>query len=106
MNDDQVRVTDGDLLEVKGDWPCVPGQKIFFERILMAGSGEFTLLGRPTIPPNLVQVEATCVEKRINDTPRVRFRNPRAPRKPALSFTREICVMFRINTVSISPELE
>jgi large subunit ribosomal protein L21 len=94
------------LLEVVGDWACTPGQEIIFEKVLSAGSEDFTLLGRPTIPTGLVKVKATCVEKRINDSPFVRFRNPRAPRKPALSFRREKCVVFRINEINISPTLK
>ena len=63
VNDEQVRVTDNDLIEASGDWPVKPGQQIYFEKILLAGSKDFTLLGRPTIPANLVSVCATCVEK-------------------------------------------
>merc|ERR1712227_1157376 len=103
--DDQFRVTDNDLIEASGDWPVKLGQQIYFEKILLAGSKDFTLLGRPTIPGNLVTVSATCVEKRNNDEAKVRFLNPRAPRKPALSFKREIKTIFRINEVKFSANL-
>ncbi|CBY23076.1 unnamed protein product [Oikopleura dioica] len=101
----QVRVTDGDLLEVPADWPCRAGDQIKFENVLSAGSTDFTLVGRPTISSDIVEVIGTCVEKRINETPFVRFRNPRAPRKPALSFKREIYTTFRINSVNLKPIL-
>lgn len=122
-----MRVTDGDLLEVPADWPCRAGDQIKFENVLSAGSTDFTLVGRPTISSDIVEgnknstmttwlyfrqihypffsVIGTCVEKRINETPFVRFRNPRAPRKPALSFKREIYTTFRINSVNLKPIL-
>ena len=55
VESNQVRVTNGDLLEVPADWPCKAGDEIKFEHVLTAGSTDFTLVGRPTISSEIVE---------------------------------------------------
>lgn len=61
----QWRVTDGDLLMVEGVYPTDVGDVIRLEKILLLGSKDFTLMGRPILRPDLVRVEATVVEKSL-----------------------------------------
>ena len=62
INDEQLRVTDNDLIEIKADWQIKTGQQINLEKVLCAGSVDFTLIGRPILPRSTVTVMATCVQ--------------------------------------------
>lgn len=64
----QVRVTDGDLVMVEGVSPTNVGDIIRLEKVLLVGSKDFTLLGRPILRPDLVRIEATVVEKSLTHT--------------------------------------
>lgn len=72
----QRRVTDGDLIMVEGTHPTNVGDVIRAEKVLLLGSRDFTLLGRPLLRPDLVRVEATVVEKSLTHTKTI-FRNRR-----------------------------
>ena len=79
----QRRVTDGDLIMIEAAHPANVGDVIRAEKVLLLGSRDFTLLGRPLLRPDLVRVEATVVEKSLTHTKTV-FRNRR--RKNTRSF--------------------
>lgn len=64
----QRRVTDGDLVMVEGMYPPRVGDVIRAEKVLLVGSRDFTLLGRPLLRPDLVRVEATAVENSLSHT--------------------------------------
>lgn len=64
----QIRVTDGDLIMIEGVSPVNVGDVIRLEKILLVGSKDFTLLGRPTLRQDLVKIEATVVEKSLTHT--------------------------------------
>lgn len=64
----QTRVTDGDLIMVEGTHPTNVGDIIRVEKVLLVGSKDFTLLGRPLLRPDMVRVEATVVEKSLTHT--------------------------------------
>lgn len=72
----QRRVTDGDLIMIEGTHPANVGDVIRAEKILLLGSKDFTLLGRPLLRPDLVRVEATVVEKSLTHT-KTHFRKRR-----------------------------
>lgn len=72
----QFRVTDGDLIMIEGFHPTSVGDVIRAEKILLVGSRDFTLLGRPILRPDLVRVEATAVEKSLTHT-KTHFRKKR-----------------------------
>ena len=67
---------------------------------------DFTLVGRPIVPRNLVQVMATCVQIRPRDEAYMTFINPRAPRQPRNKFFRDTFITLRVNFVDIKPALE
>jgi large subunit ribosomal protein L21 len=64
----QHKLTAGDVLMVNHDVGAKPGQKIKLEKILLVGSKDFTLIGRPLLPRDLLSVEATVVEKNLSQT--------------------------------------
>ena len=51
---------------VLDDIGATNGQRIRLEKILLVGSSDFTLVGRPLLPRDLVNVEATVVEKSLS----------------------------------------
>jgi len=105
-NGKQIRVTDHDLVEIEADWSILPNQEINFEKIVLVGSEDFSLVGRPIIPRNLCSVTAKCVEVKPRDHPRVQFMNPRAPRRPKISFSRKKNLVFRILSIKVNSNLE
>lgn len=72
----QFRVTDGDLVMVEGFQPTLVGDVIRAEKVLLVGSKDFTLLGRPLLRPDMVRIEATVVEKSLTHT-KTHFRKKR-----------------------------
>jgi len=102
---EQYRVTDHDLVEVPVDWNIEPNQRIKLEKVIMVGSEDFTLAGRPIVPRNIATVDAICVAVNYTESPRVTFYNPRAPRRPGTDFIREKKVILRIEKVSVKPNL-
>ncbi len=64
----QRRVTDGDLIMIDGTHPTEVGDVIRAEKVLLVGSRDFTLFGRPLLRPDLVRVEGTVVEKSLTHT--------------------------------------
>ena len=61
----QHKLTDGDILMVLKDLGASLGQRIRIEKVLLVGSKDFSLIGRPLIPRDLINVEATVVEKSL-----------------------------------------
>ena len=64
----QHKVTSGDILMVNHDIGAKPGQRIKLDKVLLIGSKDFTLMGRPLLPKDLHLVEATVVEKNLSQT--------------------------------------
>lgn len=69
----QWRVTDGDLVVVEGYWPPNIGDKIKLDKVLLAATKDFSLIGRPLVQPGLVTVTATVISKGLSHT-RVHFK--------------------------------
>ena len=44
------------------------GTRITLDKVTLVGSTDFTLMGRPVLPRDLVRVEATVVEKNLSKT--------------------------------------
>ena len=62
----QHKLTAGDLLMTNHDIGAPLGARIRLDKILMIGAKDFSLLGRPLLPKDLVRVEATVVEKSLS----------------------------------------
>ena len=58
----------GDLLAVQKDVPVGVGECIKLEKCLLVGAADWSLVGRPLLNRDLVQVEATVVEKTMSQT--------------------------------------
>ena len=55
------------------------GTRIRLEKALLVGSKDFTLIGRPLLPRDLIRITATVVEKALSHT-KVTFMNRRKER--------------------------
>lgn len=100
----QWRVTDGDLLVVEGYWPPNIGDKIKLEKVLVAGTKDFSLIGRPLVQPGLVNVTATIISKGLSHT-RTHFKKKRRKQFMRINFQRAQQTMLRINSVDIANKI-
>ncbi|KAL0277291.1 UNVERIFIED_CONTAM: hypothetical protein PYX00_004629 [Menopon gallinae] len=97
----QFKVTDEDLIVVDGYWPPTVGDKIRLEKVLLVGSKNFTLIGRPLLPQDQVSVYATIIEKTMTPTilwfamrRRKRYKKTRLYRIPQ--------TFIRINSIDVN----
>ncbi|KAJ0180244.1 hypothetical protein K1T71_003648 [Dendrolimus kikuchii] len=100
----QWRVTDGDLLVVEGYWPPNIGDKIRLDKVLLAGSKDISLIGRPLVQPGLVNVTATIISKGLSHT-RTHFKKKRRKQFMRINFQKAQQTMLRINAVEIANKI-
>jgi large subunit ribosomal protein L21 len=101
----QHKLTAGDVLMVNHDVGAKPGQKIKLEKVLLVGSKDFTLIGRPLLPKDLLSVEATVVEKNLSQTKIAqKFRKRQNYLK--YYFNREYQTTLRINHIEIVKKID
>ena len=100
----QFKVTEGDVIIVEGYWPPTCGDKINLDKVLVLGAPNFTLIGRPLIQSNLVDVHATVIEKTLSHS-KVNFKKKRRKQYKQINFYRIHQTMLRINKVGFAGEL-
>ncbi|XP_027235494.1 large ribosomal subunit protein bL21m [Penaeus vannamei] len=98
-------VTQEDLLIVQGVFPPSIGDVIRLEKVLCVGGQDFTLFGRPLLRKDLVNVEATVVEKTLSHC-RIYFYNRRRKNSRKTKFNRETHTLLRINRVEIMQKID
>ena len=59
-------MTEGDIILVRKYFPAEVGARVKIERVLLVGSENLTLVGRPVLDRDLVHVEATVIEKTLS----------------------------------------
>lgn len=97
-------MTDGDLLVVEGYWPPNVGDKIKLDKVLLAATKDFSLIGRPLVQPGLVTVNATVISKGLSHT-RTHFKKKRRKQFMRINFQRAQQTMLRINSVDIASNI-
>ncbi|XP_035893593.1 39S ribosomal protein L21, mitochondrial [Anopheles stephensi] len=100
----QFKITSGDIIVVEGYWPPENGDKLRLDKVLLAGSKDFSLIGRPLLTPGLVDVQATIIEKTLSHT-RTHFRKKRRKQYTRINFYRTQQTMIRINSIDITRKL-
>ncbi|XP_046917646.2 mitochondrial ribosomal protein L21 [Dermatophagoides farinae] len=90
-----------DIFAVQTAIPADIGERIKLEKCLLVGNENFTLIGRPILNRDLVQVEATIVEKTMTQTDMNMFHIPRKHGFKRYRFKREPLTMLRINNITI-----
>uniref|UniRef100_A0A182PLX8 Large ribosomal subunit protein bL21m n=1 Tax=Anopheles epiroticus TaxID=199890 RepID=A0A182PLX8_9DIPT len=97
----QFKITSGDIIVVEGYWPPEGGDRLRLDKVLLAGSKDFSLIGRPLLAPGMVDVQATIIEKTLSHT-RTHFRKKRRKQYMRTNFYRTPQTMIRINSIDIT----
>lgn len=100
----QFKVTDGDIILVEGYWPPTTGDKIRIDKVLVAGSKDFTLIGTPILKPGIVDIQATVIEKTLTHT-KTNFRKKKQKQYMRINFVRNQNTMIRINSIELKGQM-
>merc|ERR1712002_1246555 len=98
-------VTPEDLIIVNGTFPPNIGDKIRLEKVMCVGGRDFTLYGRPLLSKDLVNVEATVVEKNLSHAS-VDFYSWRRHNSRRTKFSRDTHTLLRINRIDIMQKID
>ncbi|TRY73951.1 hypothetical protein TCAL_05556 [Tigriopus californicus] len=101
----QFKVTPGDLIMLNHDLGIIPGSKIVLDKVLLVGGRDFSLIGRPVLPRDLVQIDATVVEKALSK-PIFHFFTGRRIKQARMRFHRERQTTIRINNIILKCPIE
>lgn len=99
----QFKVTPNDLVVVSRLQADI-GESIFLEKVLLAGSENFTLLGTPILNPSIVRVTATVVEHG-RAAKIVIFKKKRRKNYKRKKGYRQDNTTLRINGIELKPAL-
>lgn len=97
----QFKVTDNDLVLVDGYWPPNVGDRVKLQKVLLVGGKDFTLIGRPVLDTETVNVTATVVDKDLSHT-RTHFERIKRKQYMRINFVRKEITALRINSVNIT----
>ncbi|XP_063800422.1 large ribosomal subunit protein bL21m [Pseudophryne corroboree] len=100
----QWKVTNEDLIFIRGSYEAQCGERIRLEKILLVGSDNFTLVGKPLLGKDLVRVEATVIEK-TESHPKINMKFWRRHGYQKTRITIDPLIILRINTIEIAPVL-
>lgn len=91
----------GDIISTQKAIPAEVGEKIKLEKCLLLGNADFTLVGRPVLNRDLVQVEATVIEKTMSQTYFNMYSIPRNRGYRRYRFFRNPLSMLRISEITV-----
>ncbi|XP_041790217.1 39S ribosomal protein L21, mitochondrial [Chelmon rostratus] len=100
----QWKVTNEDLILIENHIDAECGERIRMEKVLLVGSEDFTLIGRPLLGKELVRVEATVIEK-TESWPKVHMRFWRRHRFQRKKIVIQPQTVLRINSIELAPRL-
>lgn len=98
-------VKEGDLIYFYKDIPASTGDRIKIEKCLLFGNQNFTLIGRPLLDRNSVNIEATIIEKGMSHTHMGLIHKPRTHKFRRWYFQRFPFTVLRFNEVKITKSL-
>ncbi|ELT88350.1 hypothetical protein CAPTEDRAFT_56706, partial [Capitella teleta] len=98
----QRKVTTEDLILVGKRIEADVGDRIILNKVLLVGSKDFTLLGRPVLHQDVVKVEATVVEKTLT-RPIIRSYYRRRKKFRRFKLQRFPQSVLRINSIQLNP---
>jgi large subunit ribosomal protein L21 len=101
----QFKVTDNDLVLIDGYWPPNVGDRIKLQKVLLVGGMDFTLIGRPVLNPDTVNITATVVDKDLSHT-RTNFKRIKRKQYMRINFIRKEITTLRINSVNITQDID
>lgn len=97
----QYLFTEGDYIMIMKYFNIDIGTRIKLEKVMLVGGDNFTLLGRPVLDRDLVNVEATVVEKTMSNTINQVHMVPRRANYRRWRFDRLPLTILRINSIRI-----
>ncbi|KAM4617776.1 large ribosomal subunit protein bL21m [Discoglossus pictus] len=100
----QWKVTNEDLVLFPFVVEAECGDRIRLEKILLVGSDDFTLVGKPLLGKDLVRVDATVIEK-TNSFPKITMKFWRRHRYQKKTIVHQPETILRINSIEIAPVL-
>nr|XP_033784278.1 39S ribosomal protein L21, mitochondrial isoform X2 [Geotrypetes seraphini] len=100
----QWKVTNEDLILIQQFVDVECGDRIRLEKVLLVGSDDFTLIGKPLLGLDLVRIEATVVEK-TDSCPKIWMKFWRRHRYRKKKIFIHAQTLLRINTIEIAPNL-
>lgn len=68
IGNEQRKVTTEDIICKVDEFHPTVGDRIRFEKVLLVGSSDFTVIGRPILSPHFVRVEGMVIEKTLSQT--------------------------------------
>ncbi|GAB1607524.1 39S ribosomal protein L21, mitochondrial-like [Argonauta hians] len=99
----QRKVTQEDMIIVEGSFPPDIGDRIRLEKVLLVGSKDFSLVGRPILSQNIVRVEATVIEKTLSHSKvRLKYRPRKHDRK--FKLLKSLYSVLVINSIEVNPK--
>ena len=101
----QFKVTAGDIILVEGYWQPNIGDKIRLDKVLVVGAKDFSIIGRPIVQKELVDVQATIVEKSLTHT-KTHFKKKRRKQYQRINFHRSPTTIVRINSIEFNSKLD
>ncbi|KAK6985794.1 39S ribosomal protein L21 mitochondrial [Biomphalaria glabrata] len=96
----QHKVTAGDIIAVRLNFPPNVGDRIRLEKVLAVGGKDFTLFGQPMLSRDVVRVDATVVEKTLSHSRIWRVYQKRKSFQRFHLF-RELYTMLVINSIQV-----
>ncbi|XP_073460661.1 large ribosomal subunit protein bL21m isoform X1 [Aquarana catesbeiana] len=100
----QWKITDEDLVLIHVPVEAQCGDRIRLEKVLLVGSDNFTLIGKPLLGKDLVRVEATVIEK-TESHPKINMKFWRRHRYQKKKIIVTPQTILRINSIEIAPVL-
>ncbi|XP_028649366.1 39S ribosomal protein L21, mitochondrial [Erpetoichthys calabaricus] len=100
----QWKVTNEDLILIENHIDAECGERICLEKVLLVGSENFSLIGRPLLGKDLVRVEATVIEK-TECSPKVHMVFWKRHRFQKKKFIVQPQTVLRINSIEVLPNL-
>ncbi|GIY67831.1 39S ribosomal protein L21, mitochondrial [Caerostris darwini] len=97
------KITNEDIIALNTYFPANVGEKICLEKVLLVGSSDFTLLGRPLLHKDLLRIDATVIEKTFI-VPRPLYRHGIRYRR--LHWFRTPYCLIRINSIEFKNSLD
>jgi len=100
LENDQFKVTEGDVITVEKPQHYTVGDKIHLRKVLLAGSNDFTIFGQPLISNEHINVTATVIEKTFSES-RMNFTMIGGKNVRIMKVQRRRLSLLRINKIDL-----
>ncbi|CAF3774035.1 unnamed protein product [Rotaria magnacalcarata] len=102
IGDEQRKVTTEDIICKVDEFHPTIGDRIRFEKVLLVGSSDFTVVGRPILNPHFVRVEGIVIEKTLSQTQMEYWYAPRKKKVGARNYLwKDPLTMIRITNIEL-----